>query len=66
MLFESCVKGSVALFTGKIQPLKNTRTLRIWHWIALDGPKKFWKMPKAIDIGRGLSTLIQLIFYPKK
>jgi hypothetical protein len=66
MIWEGAIKGILSLFTGKVTPLKNSRTLRIWHWIALDGPRNFWKSPKALQMGQSISTLIQMIFYPKK
>jgi len=66
MVWDGCIKGMRSLFTGSIKPLKNSRTIRLWHWIAIDGPRKFWKFPRSIQIGRSLSTLIQIIFYPKK
>lgn len=29
---ESMYKGLLALFTGKVIPLRNVRPLRLWHW----------------------------------
>ncbi len=34
--FEVIYKGCIALITGTVQPLRQTRLLRIWHWAALD------------------------------
>ena len=66
MLWDGTVKGFRSLMTGSITPLKSSRTLKIWHWFAIHGPQKFWKFPRSIQIGRSISTLIQIIFYPKK
>ncbi len=66
MLWDGTVKGFRSLMTGSITPLKSSRTLKIWHWFAIHGPQKFWKFPRSIQIGRSISTVIQIIFYPKK
>jgi hypothetical protein len=66
LLWESFYKGIYALIVGKIIPLKTSRFIKIWHWGAASGPKKFWHFPTSIQIGRLVSTLIQVIFYPKK
>lgn len=65
LAFESIYKGIYSFFTTPLS-LTPSRLLRIWHWIAVEGPKKFWKSPKAVDVGRSISTLIQALFYPKK
>ena len=66
MVWDGIKKWWQSIFTGSIRPLKASRAVKIWHWIALQGPQKFWKFPRSIQIGRSLSTLIQIIFYPKK
>ncbi|MEI6711202.1 MAG: hypothetical protein WCK88_03030 [bacterium] len=64
--FEAFYKGFIALATGTIQPLRQTRLLRIWHWAALDGPRRFWKSPTWYHASRSLATLVEVIVYPKK
>ncbi len=64
--FEAIYKGFIALLTGTVQPLRQTRLLRIWHWAALDGPRRFWQNPTWYHAMRSLATLIEVILYPKK
>lgn len=66
MLWDGTKKWLHSIITGSLHPLKSSRTVKIWNWIALQWPQKFWKFPRSIQIGRSLSTLIQIIFYPKK
>ena len=66
MLWDGTVKWFQSLTTGSTKPLRASRPLKIWHWIAINGPQKFWKFPRSIQIGRSISTFIQIIFYPKK
>lgn len=66
MIWDGIKKWILSIFTGEFHPLKSSRTVKIWNWIALQWPQKFWKFPRSIQIGRSLSTLIQIIFYPKK
>lgn len=61
---ESIVKGTLAFFRSPT-PLKPTWLTRLIHWVMIDGPKHFWKFPTAIQIGRSISTFIQVVFYPK-
>lgn len=63
--FEGIYKGSIALITGTVRPLRQTRLLRIWHWAALDGPKRFWQKPTWYHATRSLATLVEVILYPK-
>jgi hypothetical protein len=66
MVWDGCIKGIQSLSTDSIKTLRSSRALRLWHWVAIDGPRKFWKFPRSIQIGRSISTIIQVIFYPKK
>lgn len=63
--FEVLYKGLRALFTGKMMPLRQTRLLRIWHWIALDGPRRFWQSPSRYHFFRAPATLLEVILAPK-
>lgn len=65
LLWSSLTQGIRSLMTGSFKPLTKTRMLRIWHWCIVDGPRKFWRFPRAIQIGRSISTFIQVVFYPK-
>ncbi len=64
--FEAVYKGLIALLTGTIQPLRQTRLLRIWHWVMLDGPKRFWQSPTWYHAMRSVATFVEVILYPKK
>lgn len=65
-LFEAMYKGVLALITGRITPLRQTRLLRIWHWVALDGPRRFWQSPTRYHFFRSPATLLEVILYPKR
>ncbi|MFA6080294.1 MAG: hypothetical protein WC753_02305 [Candidatus Gracilibacteria bacterium] len=64
--FEAIYKGLKALITGRITPLRQTRLFRIWHWAALDGPRRFWQSPSRYHFFRSPATLLEVILYPKK
>ncbi len=64
--FEAIYKGLLALITGNMRPLRQTRLLRIWHWAILDGPKRFWQAPTWYHAMRSLATLVEVIVYPKR
>lgn len=64
--FEAAYKGLLSLLTGTIQPLRQTRLLRIWHWVILDGPRRFWQSPTWYHAMRSVATFVEVTLYPKK
>ena len=53
----------LSIFRPKsIHPLTPNRFLELLHFILVSGPKKFWKKPTALGIGRSISTFLHFVF----
>jgi prepilin-type N-terminal cleavage/methylation domain-containing protein len=52
-----------AALRSDARPIRPNRLLEILHFMAYTGPKKFWRKPTAIKMGRSLATFIRYVFY---
>lgn len=48
------------------RPVPPNKLLEIIHFAAYTGPRKFWRKPTAIKMGRGIATFVNYVFYRER